>query len=392
MSRLLHAATILRVSRTRFARLALTAAAIATPVRADFLGVTWEGNLVRVDASTGAALTIGHSGAIELNSSAVAPDGTLIAASKSGSVSARLWTIDRVLGTATFLHWPFLNDIRALAFSPEGTLYAADSGPGGTESRLYTLDLTVPVGDSGIKTLVGQVSVPGIIGMTFSPNGTLFGWSLTHGLVVIDRATGQATDVNGTIDGSSIVQSLAFDASGVIYGVYENLYRIDPVTGGTTLLGVTNASIRGFEAFDFMSVYSYCQSKTNSLGCPPSIEFSGSPTQGGPDDFNVSATRVVSGKTGFLIWSASPASTPLYGGTLCLASPIVRTPPQNSGGTSPPDDCSGSFSYTFAHAYAALHGVSVGSTLHAQYYYRDPAHPDGTGVGLSDALRFTWLP
>ena len=37
-------------------------------------------------------------------------------------------------------------------------------------------------------------------------------------------------------------------------------------------------------------------------------------------------------------------------------------------------------------------GVLPLETIFAQWYMRDLAHPDGTGVGLSDGLAFTVCP
>ena len=38
------------------------------------------------------------------------------------------------------------------------------------------------------------------------------------------------------------------------------------------------------------------------------------------------------------------------------------------------------------------HGWSAGQFIHAQLWYRDPQHPDGSASGLSDGLEFTiWI-
>ena len=38
------------------------------------------------------------------------------------------------------------------------------------------------------------------------------------------------------------------------------------------------------------------------------------------------------------------------------------------------------------------HAMLAHQTIHAQWYYRDPAHPDGTGAGLSDAIEYAICP
>ena len=137
----------------------------------------------------------------------------------------------------------------------------------------------------------------------------------------------------------------------------------------------------------------YCAAKESSLGCTPAISFTGAPTLSGDDDFFVTATQIVNQRPGIMIWGTSPAELPLFGGTLCVAAPIVRTGQQGSGGSAGPgQDCSGSFAFHFSQAYAADKGLVAGDRLYAQYWYRDPGHADGTGAGLTDALDFTLCP
>lgn len=38
------------------------------------------------------------------------------------------------------------------------------------------------------------------------------------------------------------------------------------------------------------------------------------------------------------------------------------------------------------------YGLIVGQQVHAQAWYRDPQHPDGTGSATSNAIRFTICP
>jgi hypothetical protein len=138
---------------------------------------------------------------------------------------------------------------------------------------------------------------------------------------------------------------------------------------------------------------SYCVAKTNSLGCTPAVSSSGSWSLSGPDDFRVLAHDVINQKLGLLFWSFGPDQRPYLGGYRCLGQGQVRTSVQFSGG-SPNNvhDCSGTFSYLFTHSYLLGHGALAGSTVYAQYFYRDPQNPDGTGIGLTDGLQFTVCP
>jgi hypothetical protein len=136
----------------------------------------------------------------------------------------------------------------------------------------------------------------------------------------------------------------------------------------------------------------YCSAKLNSQGCLPAIGWSGTPTLGGADDFFVTARDVLNGKVGILIWGLTPAAIAFKGGTLCAAPPLQRSPMVSSGGNPPPDDCSGSLAFHLSHALMQASGWGSGTAVHAQWWSRDPAAPDGTGVSLSDALRIVLCP
>jgi len=136
----------------------------------------------------------------------------------------------------------------------------------------------------------------------------------------------------------------------------------------------------------------YCTAKINSLGCTPTIGWSGSPSLSGPDNFHVTATNVLNRKLGIMIWSGARASVPLYGGTRCVASPIIRTPGQNSGGNPPPTDCSGTYSFHFTQSYMSSHVLQVGSTVCAQFWSRDPGFSVPNAIGLTNGLEFVIAP
>lgn len=136
--------------------------------------------------------------------------------------------------------------------------------------------------------------------------------------------------------------------------------------------------------------YVYCDAKTTSDGCLPSVGWSGTPSISGPDDFIVAATQVRGLQNGILFHGAAPSAVPFLGGTRCVANPVVRTPIVNSGGSTAP--CSGVLSFHFSHAYLLSQGLSPSQRVFAQFWFRDPGHPDGTNVGLSDAIDFTVLP
>jgi hypothetical protein len=141
------------------------------------------------------------------------------------------------------------------------------------------------------------------------------------------------------------------------------------------------------------SVRSRCVGKVNSQGCTPEIDWSGTTSLSGTDDFVVTGSGFVNQKAGMLFWGRQPQSVPFQGGTLCVQGPLTRTPIQDSGGNPlPPPDCSGTYAFSLTHAYMLAHSMLAHQTIHAQWYSRDPAHPDGTGISLSNAIEITICP
>ena len=137
----------------------------------------------------------------------------------------------------------------------------------------------------------------------------------------------------------------------------------------------------------------YCVGKTNSQGCTPQATWNGLPSLSG-SQFAIGASNVLSNKPGVMFYGHARAATPFQGGTLCAASPLRRSSILQSGGNPPPVDCSGAFSFDFL-AWAlsgADASLVAGSTVNAQFWYRDPFDPTGFGSGLSDALEFILQP
>jgi Tol biopolymer transport system component len=136
----------------------------------------------------------------------------------------------------------------------------------------------------------------------------------------------------------------------------------------------------------------YCTGKLNSAGCVPVLSTAGTPSAGSPAPFDLIASLVVNNKNGLLFYGLAPASAPFSGGIKCVQAPTKRTPLQGSNGSAPPDDCTGVFTYDFNQRIQS--GVDpdlvAGTTVYAQYYYRDPASSFNTG--LTPAACFTIQP
>jgi hypothetical protein len=141
----------------------------------------------------------------------------------------------------------------------------------------------------------------------------------------------------------------------------------------------------------------YCTAKVNSLGCTPSIAASGVSSATSGLEFTITGTQMINNKFGLLIYSDQGQITmPFFGGTLCMSSPMRRSPVLNSGGNPPPNDCSGEFTFDMnAFAIGANGGnpasfLTVPSTVVvAQFWARDSGFAQPNNVSLSDAVQFT---
>lgn len=134
--------------------------------------------------------------------------------------------------------------------------------------------------------------------------------------------------------------------------------------------------------------HNYCQGKVNSSGSVPHVDIAGAPYLHGYDGLQIVANRVPNRQPGLMIWGLGSASIPFFGGTLCVAPGFHRGPVQNSGGSATGHDDTGSFAFPFTHATMMAKGLLPGTEVYAQVWVRDPQQPDGTGVGLSEAIEF----
>jgi hypothetical protein len=109
----------------------------------------------------------------------------------------------------------------------------------------------------------------------------------------------------------------------------------------------------------------------------------------------VQATGVLNRKSGFLIYGTTGRQAArFFGGTLCVETPLHRTPAQSSGGSAGGNDCTGVYSFDFnARIASGIDPLLVsGTTVDAQYYSRDPGFSVPNNIALTDALEFTILP
>jgi hypothetical protein len=149
----------------------------------------------------------------------------------------------------------------------------------------------------------------------------------------------------------------------------------------------------GQNMFHFGPIYitpaapiTYCTGKTNSLGCVPAISTTGSPSLSA-GNLQVNCSNVLNQKNGLLFFGFGPNAAAFQGGTLCVASPTIRTQNQLSGGPTSGNSCTGAYGFAFTPSVMASHGINAGETVYAQWWMRDPASPSTTG--LSNAVQFT---
>lgn len=167
-------------------------------------------------------------------------------------------------------------------------------------------------------------------------------------------------------DGERLV--VTFEGPGVSTDVYARLYE------------------------RYLGPETFCTAKVNSLGCTPTINWSGTPTLSGPDNFHVTAASVINQKNGLMFWGFAGGALPYYGGTLCVQPPVLRTPAQLSGGNMAGSDCSGTYDFAFTQAYMTLKGLQAGDQIFTQFWSRDPGFPGSSSIGLTDGLSFELRP
>ena len=139
----------------------------------------------------------------------------------------------------------------------------------------------------------------------------------------------------------------------------------------------------------------YCTAKVNSAGCTPTVGvYSGKPSYSGSGNpLMIRALSVLNQQTGMLIWSRNPASLPFGGGTLCLASPVLRTPASTSHGSSPPTvDCTGNYFHIFYPSFLQAQGLTPGTQVYAQFWSRDPGFSAPANMGLTPGVSFQVCP
>jgi hypothetical protein len=123
----------------------------------------------------------------------------------------------------------------------------------------------------------------------------------------------------------------------------------------------------------------YCTAKVTSLGGTPAIGWTGQPSIGFAN-LDLTLSNAVPNSTAIYFFGDSPAALPFFNAIRCVGDPITRSGPTIT-------DVSG------AAALAVDIGVDdLGHTRYLQWWFRDTAQLDGTGVGLSNGLEVVFCP
>ena len=123
----------------------------------------------------------------------------------------------------------------------------------------------------------------------------------------------------------------------------------------------------------------YGTPKLTSTGRLPTMSVRGIPAAAA-DDFDLTVDDAEPDKNGIFFYGAGPKSAPFFGGTLLVQGPLKRLPIVTT-------DAQGSVTLP-----VSIDAAMIGEQRNYQFWFRDPLHPDGTTVGLSNAVEVVFCP
>jgi hypothetical protein len=195
--------------------------------------------LYTVNTATGTATAVGPLGISEIDGLTVRPSSQEIYGVTLGTSSSELYRLSAGHGDALHLSTMPLGNVRALAFSPDDTLFVAT-----TAGKVYRVNPgtgdTSYVGPSGIN----------VSSLCFRPGSGQLWASVRPGVVnkdkiyTIDRGTGASTVV-GSTGLNVITPHIAFGPAGNLYAIIgsttqtSNLYALDTLNAKGTIIGST---------------------------------------------------------------------------------------------------------------------------------------------------------
>ncbi|TAH39563.1 MAG: hypothetical protein EYC70_01895 [Planctomycetota bacterium] len=234
------------------------------------IAVDFDSQIYGIDSNTGATWAIAPGENLLINSMAKNSAGQIYVAGSdaSGVGHAPLALLDLDRARFTIVADVPLQTIRGMAFGSGDVLYAIESGFADIDD-LYTID---PL--TGMVQFVGSTGHTAIQSLAYW-NGLLYAYDNANlvpgpGLVTIDPATAQTTDVNPAVSsGTNDFQTLCFDSAGVLYGASTILATIDTMTGKPDVYAGLYPLVRGME---FMDPIPYAMRLTVVGACPGTLQ------------------------------------------------------------------------------------------------------------------------
>jgi len=139
-------------------------------------GVTGFGDFASISQTTGAATTLGSTGAF-INGLTFDSSGTLFGTGGTG-----LYTINLGTGAASIVGSTGFDSSGDIAFDTAGNLYLSATGSG--TDRLISVNTT-----TGAGSLIGNIGFSAVYGLNFA-NSTLYGFTLAGQTLAINTSTG----------------------------------------------------------------------------------------------------------------------------------------------------------------------------------------------------------
>jgi hypothetical protein len=211
----------------------------------DLIGVTFAGQVLRIDSTSGATQVLAN-GQIGKNGLAFDEQDRLWTTVRSGTTGAfqyHLAIVDPFTGAETL---PFgtanVGDLRGMTIGDSGELLAIRDGS--PSDQLVRIDLS-----TGVVTAIGATGLSGLQALDDTVLG-LRGWDIGLGLVRIDPTTGAAIDPFPGVVGPAGLQWLATEAStGRLLVGRTTLQDLDLATGtvGPAVAIQGSPDLRGVE-------------------------------------------------------------------------------------------------------------------------------------------------
>jgi len=216
----------------------------------------------------------------------------------------------------------------------------------------------------GVSQSSGQMTITGI---NFSPtnNEVWFTQAAQGGLgdpIKVTGVTSNGTTITIAVPAAAGPGDVLVRNNGTAFGNLSNAWPVDPQAGPSCTPVV------------------YCTPKASSTGQPAAISWFGSASFAA-NDFNLTCFNGgVPLANGIYIFSKTGrAANPFANGTLCVAAPS-RGPGHKYDG------------FGTINVPIPIDLTMVGTQRWYQFWFRDVAQPDGTGVGLSDGLEVFFCP